>query len=219
MKKVIMMLVLALVLGGGSIGLLSTASQAQVYVPVQTAAVPWVGSNTPWVYYNGDWFKSGVLYYFFGNKIGWAPYYAYAPTYIVRPQYWYAPRWHNWYKAHPVYWNNFQRRYPYWHGHRSGHYYNQAFYNRYHHGQGAGWHKGYHRGPYKPGPPAGRNSYRAPAIRGHGPQSAAHPGHFQSGSTTYRHQNRYKSDQPTYGNRGHYQPGGHGYHSPSHNRK
>jgi len=229
MKRVSMILILALVLGGGSIGLMSTASQAQVYVPARTVAAPWVGTNTPWVYYNGDWFMKGVLYYFFGNKIGWAPYYAYAPTYIVRPNYWYAPRWHSWYQAHPTYWGNFQRRYPYWHGHRPGQHYNQAFYNRYHHGQGVGWHKGYHPGPHKPGPPASRQHYRAPAGPGHGPKPAAAHGKFQPGSPAYGHQNYRKPSQPAQGHKnynkpsqpaqgyqGHHQYGepGHGYGGP-----
>ena len=52
---------------------------------------PWVGPNTPWTYYNGDWFLNGILYYFFGPQYGWAPYYAYGPSYIVRPNNWYAP--------------------------------------------------------------------------------------------------------------------------------
>ena len=39
-------------------------------------------------------------------------------TYIVRPGRWYAPKWHDWYRSHPVYWNNFHRSYPYWRNHR-----------------------------------------------------------------------------------------------------
>jgi hypothetical protein len=194
MKRVSMILILVVVLAGGALGIMAPASQAQVYVPVQTAVVPWVGPNTPWVNYNNDWFLNGVLYYFFGNKIGWAPYYAYPPTYIVRPTYWYAPRWHDWYQAHPVYWQNFQRRYPYWRGHRPGEHYNQAFYNRYHHGQGNGWMKGYHTGPYKPVPPGNRHPQPAAMGPGHGPQTPAQPGHFQAGP-------------PAHGQQGHYQPG------------
>jgi hypothetical protein len=150
MKKVSILLVLAILLTGGALAILSVPSQAQFYgpgpapPPVAPAMAPFVGANTPWVYYNGDWFLNGVLYYFFGPKYGWAPYYAYAPVYIVRSPKWYGPKWNKWYHAHPVYWQNFQRAYPYWHNHREGQRYDQNFYNRYHHGQGGGWQKGYH---------------------------------------------------------------------------
>jgi|UniRef100_A0A7V6DQS6 hypothetical protein len=148
MKKVSILLVLALLVTGSALGVTSLPAQAQVYGPPPPAAAlppqPWVGPNTPWVYYNGDWFLNGVLYYFFGPKYGWAPYYAYAPVYIVRPAKWYGPHWHNWYRAHPVYWQNFQRAYPYWRTHHVGYRYDERFYNRYHHGQGGGWQHGYH---------------------------------------------------------------------------
>ncbi len=145
MKKLSMVLALAILLTGGAIGAMSTFSQAQVYAPPPPRAVatPWVGPNTPWTYYNGDWFLDGLLYNFFGPRYGWAPYYAYAPTYVVRPPQWYAPKWNAWYRAHPVYRENFQRRYPYWRGHRAGYQYDEAFYNKYHHGMGGGWHRGY----------------------------------------------------------------------------
>ena len=151
MKKVSLVLILAMVLAGGVIAPLSTASLAQVYAPPppHPVAAPFVGPNTPWVFYNGDWFLNGMLYYFFGNKYGWAPYYAYAPTYVVRPNNWYAPRWNAWYKAHPAYWNNFHRQYPYWRGHQYGRRYDENFYNRYHAGQGGGWQKGFHGEPYR----------------------------------------------------------------------
>jgi hypothetical protein len=189
MKKLIMILTLALVLGGGALGLMSSASQAQVYVPAQTVIVPQVGPNTPWVFYNGDWFRNGLLYYFFGNKIGWAPYYAYAPTYIARPTYWYAPRWNAWYQAHPTHWKNFQQRYPYWRGHHLGQHYDQAFYNRYHHGQGNGWQKGFHGAAYPPGSPANRNPHPGNVGHSHGPQAPGQPGRFQP-------------DQPAHGQKG-----------------
>ncbi len=154
MKKVGILLVLALLLTGGTLGTLSSPSQAQVLaqvlvpapVPQPSAMAPWVGNNTPWTYYNGDWFNNGILYYFFGPKYGWAPYYSYAPTYIVRPTHWYGPKWDTWYRAHPVYWENFHHAYPYWRDHRVGHHYDEAFYNRYHHGQGNGWQRGYYYG-------------------------------------------------------------------------
>ncbi len=114
MKKLITLLMLAILLAGGALAALPAASQAQVYPPppVRPVATPWVGPNTPWVYYNGDWFLNGVLQYFFGPRYGWAPYYAYPRTYIVRPGNWYAPKWHDWYRAHPAYWNNFHSQLP-----------------------------------------------------------------------------------------------------------
>jgi hypothetical protein len=151
MKKISIMLMFSILLSGGLVGALTAPSQAQVFVPPpppQPAMAPWVGSNTPWVFYNGDWFRNGVLYYFFGNKYGWAPYYSYAPTYIVRPNSWYAPSWHAWYQKHPVYWQNFNRQYPYWRSHQTGRHYDQNFYNKYHRGQGEGWQKGFHGAPY-----------------------------------------------------------------------
>jgi hypothetical protein len=145
MKRVSILLVLAILLTGGALAIMAVPSQAQYMGPAPALPPqPWVGQNTPWTYYNGDWFMNGVLYYFFGPKYGWAPYYAYAPTYIVRPPKWYGPKWNRWYHAHPVYWQNFQRAYPCWHDHRVGHRYDQGFYDRYHHGQGGGWQRGYH---------------------------------------------------------------------------
>jgi hypothetical protein len=151
MKKSGLIFILALVLAAGAIGARSAPSYAQVYAgynypppPQNIYATPWVGSNTPWTFYQGDWFLKGVLYNFFGPHYGWAPYYAYPPTYIVRPVTWYEPRWHKWYQGHPHYWQSFQRQYPYWRGHQAGQRYDQTFYNRYHRGQGAGWNQGFH---------------------------------------------------------------------------
>ena len=89
---------------------------------------------------------------FFGNQYGWAPYYAYPPTYIVRPNNWYAPKWNAWYQRNPHYWQNFEQKYPYWRGHRVGQRYDQNFYNKYHRGQGEGWNQGFHgvRPPAQP---------------------------------------------------------------------
>jgi hypothetical protein len=169
MKKVSFILVLAILLAGGAVGTLSTSSYAQVYAypppPQNLYANPWVGPNTPWVYYNGDWFLNGVLYYFFGNRYGWAPYYAYAPTYIVRPQVWYAPRWNAWYRGHPTYWKNFYRKYPYWRGHQYGYRYDRNFYEKYHRGQGGGWQKGFHGGPAHPVRPEVRHDRRPEKAR------------------------------------------------------
>ena len=92
MKKLSLVLVIAMLLAGLAAGAISTPADAQGYPaysypapPRSPYANPWVGPNTPWVHYNGDWFLNGMLYYFFGPRYGWAPYYAYAPTYIVRP--------------------------------------------------------------------------------------------------------------------------------------
>ncbi len=139
MKRSIAFLVLVILLTGGAIGAMSGPSSAQGYYP----ATPYVGNNTPWTFYRGDWFLNGILYYFFGPKIGFAPYYSYPQVYIVRPNNWYAPGWNGWYQAHPQYWNNFERQHPEWRGHQMGRHYDQNFYNRYHNGQGAGWNKGF----------------------------------------------------------------------------
>ena len=151
MKKLSLVLVLAILLGGGAIGAMSAPADAQGYQsynypppPQDPSATPWVGPNTPWVYYNNDWFLNGMLYYHFGSKYGWAPYYAYSSNYVVRHNSWYGHRWNSWYQGHPNYWNNFRSTYPYWRDHRHGHYYNQNFYNQHHRGQGGGWHKGFH---------------------------------------------------------------------------
>jgi hypothetical protein len=151
MKKLGFVLVLAIFLAGSAVGVLSAPSHAQGYAgytyppsPRNPYAIPWVGPNTPWIYYNGDWFLNGVLYHFFGPKYGWAPYYAYAPIYIVRPIKWYGPKWKVWYQRHPHYWDNFVRKYPYWRKHQQGHHYDQSFYNKHHRGRGEGWQKGFH---------------------------------------------------------------------------
>lgn len=194
MKKVSILLMLAIVAAGGVMAAMPAPSQAQVYVPAPpppaprpvVVATPWVGTNTPWTYYQGDWFLNGVLYYFFGNRYGWAPYYAYAPTYIVRPTQWYAPRWNNWYKAHPVYWTNFQRQYPHWQNHQPGRVYDQNFYNRYHRGQGTGWQKGYQAGAHNPRPAPNREHHPETVAPGHGYQPPAQPGQYQPGAPASR---------------------------------
>ena len=149
MQKLIALFMLTVLLAGGALSALPAPVSAQVPPPVvrPVAVTPWVGANTPWVFYNGDWFLNGILYYFFGPKYGWAPYYAYPRAYIVRPTSWYKPHWHNWYKAHPVYGENFHRLYPHWRDHRVGRVYGEDFYNRHHPGQGGGWQHGWHGQP------------------------------------------------------------------------
>jgi hypothetical protein len=151
MKKLIFMLAIAILVAGGAVGAMSTPSYAQGYdgynyppPPQNTYASPWVGSNTPWTYYNGDWFLNGILYYFFGNNYGWAPYYSYPPTYIVRPNDWYGQRWNTWYQRNPNYWKSFTQRYPYWRNHQYTQHYDQKFYEQHHRGQGGGWNQGFH---------------------------------------------------------------------------
>jgi hypothetical protein len=148
MKKLSFILAIAILLAGGAAAVRSAPSYAQAYEypppPVNLYDNPWVGPNTPWIYYNGDWFLNGILYYFFGPQYGWAPYYAYPSSYMVRPQNWYAPRWHAWYQGNPHYWQSFQRAHPYWRGHRAGQRYEKNFYEKHHRGHGDGWQKGYH---------------------------------------------------------------------------
>ena len=112
--------------------------------PQNPYATPWVGANTPWTYYQGDWFLNGLLYNNFGNQYGWAPYYSYPVTYVVRPTTWYAPRYQVWYQQHPQYVRTFEQKYPYYRGHRAGQHYDQRFYNTHHRGQGGGWNQGFH---------------------------------------------------------------------------
>ena len=147
MKQIAFILMTAILLAGGAVAVMSAPSYAQVYEypppPSDPSASPWVGPDTPWVYYNGDWFMNGILYYFYGPDYGWAPYYAYSPSYIVRPGTWYAPRWMAWYQGQPQYLESFQRQYPYWREHRQGQRYSQKFYEQHHGGQGGGWQKGF----------------------------------------------------------------------------
>ena len=151
MKRLSVIFALVILLVGGAIGAMSAPSCAQGYggynyapPPQNPSANPWVVSNTPWTFYKGDWFLNGILQHFFGNQYGWAPYYAYPPTYIVRPNNWYAPQWNAWYQHNPHYWQSFEQKYPYWRGHRVGQTYDQNFYNKYHRGQGEGWNQGFH---------------------------------------------------------------------------
>jgi hypothetical protein len=149
MKRLSFIFALAILLAGGAIGAMSAPSYAQYGYnypppPQNPNATPWVGSNTPWTFYQGDWFLNGILQNFFGNQNGWAPYYAYQPSYIVRPNDWYEPKWNAWYQNNPHYRQNFEQKYPYWRGHQAGHYYDRNFYNKYHRGQGGGWHQGFH---------------------------------------------------------------------------
>ena len=184
MKRLSLFFALAILLAGCATGPTSNPSYGQGYggyndppPPQNSYANPWVGNNTPWTFYQGDWFLNGILHQFFGNQYGWAPYYAYPPTYIVRPQTWYAPQWNAWYQRNPHYWQTFEQRYPYWRGHRVGQRYDENFYNKHHRGQGEGWNKGFHggrpptpTGPYirstEPTSPSGRPAQpTGPGVR------------------------------------------------------
>ena len=185
MKKLALILALAILLGGGAIGAMSAPAQAQYgYTypppPANPLVQPWVGPNTPWVYYNGDWFLNGLLYNFFSPQNVWAPYYAYPPNYIVRPKTWYAPRWLTWFQRQPQYWQSFQQQYPYWRGHRQGQHYDQKFYEQHHRGQGAGWQKGFHGVSAGPARPEGRK----PGPGHVAPPSAQRPGPGSCGSNS-----------------------------------
>uniref|UniRef100_A0A7V4G6V8 YXWGXW repeat-containing protein n=1 Tax=Desulfobacca acetoxidans TaxID=60893 RepID=A0A7V4G6V8_9BACT len=151
MKKLSLLLAVIVLVSAGAAAVTPVTATAQVYVypppPPDPYAYPWVGPNTPWVFYNGDWFLNGILYYFFGPLYGWAPYYAYPVIYVVRPEEWYAPKWIVWYQKHPHFWARFHREHPYWVGHRVGHRYDRAFYEKYHRGHGPGWQKGFHGKP------------------------------------------------------------------------
>ena len=191
MKKLSFVLVLAILLAGSAVGTMSTPADAQGYggynyppPPQNTYASPWVGSNTPWVFFQGDWFLNGLLYNFFGNQYGWAPYYAYPPTYIVRPYNWYEPRWNTWYQHNPHYWQSFTQQYPYWRAHQPGQHYDQNFYNQHHSGHDGGWQKGFQgvRPPAASGPgvrtpeatrPGVRTPEAAPGVRPAGPTGPA----------------------------------------------
>jgi hypothetical protein len=216
-KKFSLLVIMALFLAGCATGPMYY-DQGYGYgpSPQNLYATPWVGANTPWVFYNGDWFMNGMLYYYFGPRYGWAPYYAYAPTYIVRPSNWYAPRWKSWYRAHPTYRNHLVQRYPYWRNHRPGEHYDRSFYERHHRGQGGGWHKGFHRATYnRPSPE--RRSMTGPAAyprgqtlgAGHkayperrslqpGPPAHPQPGTFNTGHHAYPERRQPKPDYATH---------------------
>jgi hypothetical protein len=193
MRRLSVIFALAILLAVGAIGAMSAPSCAQMYgynyppPPQNIYATPWVGPNTPWTFYQGDWFLNGILQYFFGPQYGWAPYYTYPTVYIVRPYTWYEPRWNVWYQHNPHYWQTFTQKYPYWCGHRVGQHYDQNFYNTHHRGQGEGWNQGFHgvrppeapghgvRGPGTPGPGVRPPGTTGPAV--HSPGGTGPGGH------------------------------------------
>ncbi|MDR3570381.1 MAG: hypothetical protein P4L43_20345 [Syntrophobacteraceae bacterium] len=177
MKKIACILIIAISLAGGAVAVISAPSYAQGYnypaPPPNPDESPWVGLNTPWFYYNGDWFLNGVLYYYYGPNYGWAPYYAYSPDHIVRPQSWYAPNWMAWYQGQPQYRQSFERQYPYWREHRQGQRYSEKFFEQHNHGQGVGWQKGFQSSrAAAPSRPEGHKPGPAQAL----PPEGQHPG-------------------------------------------
>ncbi len=95
--------------------------------PQKPAEHPWVGPNTPWTYYNNDWFYKGTLYYDYGER-GWAPYYSYETTTVTRPSDYYDTKWSVWYQKNPTYTETLIREHPYWKEHHVGTVYNENFY-------------------------------------------------------------------------------------------
>ncbi len=145
MKKVSLILGVAVLVAGVALVAISAPASAQVVVkekhyvypppPANPAASPWVGPGTPWVYYKGDWFYKGTLYYDFGPGRGWAPYYAYDTEVVVRPPDWYEPKYEVWYEEHPDVVTTFTRTYPYWSEHRVGVVYDEQFYIKHNTGE------------------------------------------------------------------------------------
>ncbi len=133
MRKASILLTLTILLFAAAILTLSSPSLAQGDPPPRG---PWVGPNTPWTFFHGDWFRNGELHYFYGPKHGWAPYYSRPVGPVERPNEWYGQKWENWNREHPNYQQHFEREYPYWREHRTGERYDENFYNRYHHGRG-----------------------------------------------------------------------------------
>jgi hypothetical protein len=200
MKRIAFILMTAILLAGGAVVVMSAPSYAQDYEypppPQDPYASPWVGPDTPWVYYNGDWFLNGTLYYFFGPEYGWAPYYAYPPNYILTSETWYAPRWLTWYQRQPQYWTNFQRQYPYWRGHRQGRHYSQKFYEQHHHSQGSGWHKGFQGGSAAASRAEGRKPRPAQVAPSEKQQQMQHEQKLRKHEPAVQHEKKLQKHEP-----------------------
>ena len=201
MKKSTFILMTAILLAGGAVSGLPALSHAQGYEypppPENSYASPWVGPDTPWVYYNGDWFLDGVLYYYYGPEYGWAPYYAYDAGYIVRSDIWYAPRWQVWYRGRPQYLERFQEQYPYWRAHHEGERYDRRFYEQHHRGQSGGWQKGFHGGPAASSRPEGTKPGRTQSSPQRQQQPAAqHEPQRQQPQPAAHHEQQRQQQQP-----------------------
>jgi hypothetical protein len=136
MKKASILLALAILLIGGIILTVSSPALAQMTSGSQQG--PYTGDNSPWTYYKGDWFKNGVLHYYYGNN-RWAPYYSKGPGSVQRPNEWYGEKWQTYNQQHPQNLTNFESQYPYWSSHQVGQKYDEKFYHQHHPEQGGGW--------------------------------------------------------------------------------
>ena len=130
---------------------MSAPSYAQAYhyppPPSDPYATPWVGSNTPWVYYNGDWFLNGILYYFFGPQIRLGPVLLLCSHLYRETQHLVCSEVADVVQGHPDYCQHFQQAYPYWREHRQGRRYDEKFFEQHQHGQVGEWQKGFRGHP------------------------------------------------------------------------
>jgi hypothetical protein len=155
LPKAVFVSLLALCLMGGMVSIAAAQGPGEFVAPgpgpgpgptpeVQVVAVgaPWVGPNTPWVFWNNNWYYNGILYAFFG-PLGWWPNGYYGNNLIVRTDEWYGPRWVTWYRENPYYWDEFHRHYGNghhwhhgWHGHDAWHHWHHHnLHHHHHHGQ------------------------------------------------------------------------------------
>ncbi len=152
MKKSILLLMVGILVAGTALAATSAPSfaQATAEVRIETRpkvvdARPWIGEGTPWVYYNGDWFYKGTLYYDYGPKYGWAPYYSYETTSVTRPPEYYDTKVTTWYEERPTYQETFVTTYPYYREHKVGTVYKENFYIEHDVGGGENrWRKAWH---------------------------------------------------------------------------
>jgi hypothetical protein len=173
LQKALFLSLLACLLGGFIS--ISAAQEPGAFIPIDTqievvaVGEPWVGPDTPWVFWNNNWYYNGILYAFYG-PLGWWPYGYYANNLIVRNYAWYGPRWNRWYRARPVYWRNFHRHYGngrHWHSSYRGH--DAWRHHRRHGGHGRNLTRGGHGRPHDHGRNlrhSGHGARRDP--RGHG---------------------------------------------------
>ncbi len=198
MKKLILVLLLAVFVAGGTMAAMSAPASAQPYeypaAPGDPYVNPWVGPGSCWVFYNGDWFCNGVLYYYFGPVYGWSPYWAFPVSFIVYEPYWYGPMWGAWFTAHPNVVNVFINTFPFWRSHHHGEHPDREFFEKHHGGKGSwqgGWkghpgakggapeHKGGPKGgEHMKGGPKGGGEHKGAAHEEHGKgHQAPGPGH------------------------------------------
>ena len=160
MKKISFILMTAILLAGGAVAVMSTHSYAQVYEypppPSDPSASPWVRSDTPWVYYDGDWFMNGILYYYYGPDYGGPPITLILSAILSDPEPGMLRDGWRGIRGSLLTWRVFNGSILVGRGHRQGQRYSQKFYEQHHGGQGGGWQQGLQ------GPPA---LLRAPSTR------------------------------------------------------